>query len=127
MSLVTPHGGTLVNRILEGQPLEAATREAPSLPAITLSLREQFDLEMIAIGAFSPLTGFMGQADFVSVCKNIRLASGVVWPIPVTLCPANEIAATIQVGKKYALKDDKARVLGILTVTEKYAHDKALE
>ncbi|MGA2497587.1 MAG: sulfate adenylyltransferase [Tepidisphaeraceae bacterium] len=127
MSLVTPHGGTLVNRILEGQALEAATREAQSLPAITLSLREQFDLEMVAIGAFSPLTGFMGHADFVSVCKNIRLASGVVWPIPVTLCPANEITATIQVGKKYALKDDKARVLGILTVTEKYAHDKALE
>ena len=127
MSLVTPHGGTLVNRILEGQALEAATKEAQSLPAITLSLREQFDLEMIAIGAFSPLTGFMGQTDFVSVCKNIRLANGVVWPIPVTLAPANEIAATIQVGKKYALKDDKARVLGILTVTEKYAHDKALE
>ncbi len=127
MSLVTPHGGSLVNRILEGHALEAAKKEAASLPAITLSLREQFDLEMIAIGAFSPLTGFMGQADFTSVCKNIRLANGVVWPIPITLCPANEVAATIQVGRKYALKDDKDRVLGILTVTEKYAHDKALE
>src|SRR5206468_1472822 len=121
MSLVTPHGGTLVNRILQGSALESAKKDAANLPAITLSPREQFDLEMIAIGAFSPLTGFMGQADFNSVCKNIRLANGTVWPIPVTLCPADDAAASIQVGKKYALKDDKGRALGILTVSEKYA------
>lgn len=127
MALVTPHGGSLVNRVLEGAALSAAEKLAGTLPSITLSLREQFDLEMIGNGAFSPLIGFMGKADFDSVCKNIRLANGTVWPIPVTLCPPDNTVASINVGGKYALKDDKGRVLGILTVTEKYAHDKELE
>ena len=96
MSLVAPHGGKLVNRIVESSAAQSAIKEAAALSALTLSPREQFDLEMIAIGAFSPLTGFMGQADFDSVCKNMRLANGTVWPIPVTLCPPNDQAAKIQ-------------------------------
>ncbi|MCC6424794.1 MAG: sulfate adenylyltransferase [Phycisphaerales bacterium] len=127
MALVAPHGGTLVNRILSPDRAKAAEAEAKSLTSITLSLRESFDLEMIAIGAFSPLTGFMGKADFEGVCKNMRLASGVVWPIPVTLCPPDEVSAKVSVGQKVALKDDKGRLLGILTIQEKYAHDKNLE
>jgi len=127
MSLITPHGGTLVNRILEGSAASALRDQAKSLAAITLSPREQFDLEMIAIGAFSPLTGFQGKADFESVCRNLRLADGTVWPIPVTLTPADEVAATINPGQKYALNDSVGRLLGVITVTEKYAHDKALE
>jgi len=78
MSLIAPHGGKLVNRVLEGQAAADAKRQAETLPAITLSTREAFDLEMIAIGAFSPLSGFMGQKDFASVCKDIRLANGTV-------------------------------------------------
>jgi sulfate adenylyltransferase len=127
MSLVTPHGGSLVDRLLTGAAREAAVAEAASLPAITLSLREQFDLEMIAIGAFSPLTGFQGQADFQSVCRDMRLANGLVWPIPITLCPPEEVAAGIQPGRRYALRDGQGRPLAILTVTEKYPHVKALE
>src|SRR5438874_4458994 len=117
MSLIDPHGGKLVNRVLEGSAAKTAASEASGYKSVTLSPREQFDLEMIAIGAFSPLTGFMGSADFSSVCKNTRLANGTVWPIPVTLCPADDVASTITVGKKYALKDDKGRPLGILTVS----------
>ena len=75
MSLVAPHGGTLVNRILTPEVAKVAASEAKSLPAITLSPREAFDLEMIAIGAFSPLTGFMGEADFKRVCTEMR------WPM----------------------------------------------
>lgn len=127
MSLVAPHGGSLVNRILEGAALEAARKEAARLPAITLSAREQGDLEMIAIGAFSPLTGFQGEADFTRVAREARLANGTVWPIPVILSPADEVSAKISVGQRVALNDDKGRTLGILTVTEKYKHDKALE
>lgn len=127
MALIAPHGGTLVNRILSPDRAKAAEAEAKSLSSITLSLRESFDLEMIAIGAFSPLTGFMGKADFEGVCKNMRLAGGVVWPIPVTLCPPDETSAKVEVGQKVALKDDKGRLLGIMTVQEKYAHDKNLE
>jgi sulfate adenylyltransferase len=127
MSLIAPHGGKLVNRILESAAAQAAEKEAAALPSITLSPREAFDLEMIAIGAFSPLIGFMGQADFTRVCKEMRLANGTVWPIPVILSPADDVSAKINVGQKVALKDPKGRLLGILSVTEKYPHDKALE
>jgi sulfate adenylyltransferase len=123
MSLVAPHGGKLVNRILESSAAQSAIKEAASLPSLTLSPREQFDLEMIAIGAFSPLTGFMGKADFESVCKDMRLASGVVWPIPVTLCPPNDQAEKIRVGDKLALKDPQGRVLALMTISEKYPHE----
>lgn len=127
MALVPPHGGTLVNRVLSTDDAKAAEQRAANLKSITLSHREQGDLEMIAIGAFSPLTGFMGKADFEGVCKNMRLADGTVWPIPVTLCPADDVAAGIQVGEELALRDDKGRLLGVMKVAEKYAHDKALE
>ena len=127
MSLITPHGGKLVNRVLDGDAAKSAAAAAGSYKSVTLSPREQFDLEMIAIGAFSPLTGFMGRADFTSVCKDMRLANGTVWPIPVTFCPADDVAATIKEGDKLALKDGKNRLLGTMTVREKYAHDKELE
>src|SRR5256885_11912597 len=98
MSLVAPHGGSLINRILSPEAVKAASAEAKALPAISLSPREAFDLEMVAIGAFSPLTGFMGEADFKRVCTDMRLAApagspGTVWPIPVILSPADDVAA----------------------------------
>ena len=127
MSLITPHGGKLVNRILSPEAAKDATSSAGSLPSITLSAREQGDLEMIAIGAFSPLNGFMGRKDFASVCKDMRLADGTVWPIPVTLSPADDVAAKVKEGQKVALKGDDGRLLGVMTVQEKYPHDKALE
>jgi sulfate adenylyltransferase len=127
MALIAPHGGKLVNRILSESDAKAAQQQAASLPSLTLSLREQFDLEMIAIGAFSPIEGFMNQADFTRVCKEMRLANGVVWPIPVTLCPSDEDAAKINQGDRIALKDSKGRLLALMTVSEKYPHDKAVE
>src|SRR5687768_2993442 len=132
MSLIAPHGGTLVDRILKSDAAARAKQEAAGLKSIALSPREAFDLEMIAIGAFSPLVGFMGEADFRSVCTSMRLIAeggspGVVWPIPVILSPANEVTGKINVGERVALNDPKGRLLGILTVTEKYQHDKDLE
>src|SRR4051794_39016749 len=126
MPPIAPHGGTLVDRILKGPAADKARQEAGALKSLALSPREIFDLEMLALGAFSPLTGFMGEKDFTRVCKEMRLANGTVWPIPVTLCPPNDVAAGISVGERVALKDGDT-VLGILTVTEKYKHDKALE
>ncbi len=126
-SLIAPHGGTLVNRVLAGSAAETATKEAASLMPVVLSAREQCDLEMIAIGAFSPLTGFMGEKDFRGVCEKMRLSDGTVWPIPVILSPADEVAAQVKVGQKIALVDEKKRVLGTMEVREKYAHDKGLE
>lgn len=127
MSLVAPHGGTLVNRILEPAAAREALKEAASLPSIVLSAREACDLEMIAIGAFSPLKGFMNQADFTRVCKEMRLADGTVWPIPVILSPADDVTAAIKVGQRVALLDGDRQALAIITITEKYPHDKDLE
>ncbi len=120
MALIPPHGGSLVNRVVPTAP-------ATDGPAVTLSAREAFDLEMIAVGAFSPLVGFMGQADFTRVCTDMRLADGTVWPIPVVLSPADDVAAAVAVGRTIALLDPRGRPLGTMTVTEKYPHDKALE
>jgi len=135
MSLIPAHGGSLVNRIATPQQLPKLQAEAATLPSITLSYREQCDLEMLAIGAFSPLRGFMGKADFEGVCREMRLATvkspdgstGLVFPIPVYLAPPDEVSAKIHVGERVALKDDKGNILGILHVTEKFAHDKELE
>ena len=127
MSLINPHGGKLVNRVLSAEAAKDAAASAESLPSITLSAREQGDLEMIAIGAFSPLTGFMGRKDFASVSKDMRLADGTVWPIPVTLSPPNDVAAKVKEGHKVALKDDDGKVLAVMTVQERFPHDKALE
>jgi len=127
MSLITPHGGKLVNRLLSPEAAQESTRAASSLTSITLSAREQGDLEMIAIGAFSPLTGFQGRSDFTSVCKDMRLANGTVWPIPVTLSPPDDVSAKVKEGQKVALKDEDGTLLAVMTVQEKYPHDKKLE
>jgi sulfate adenylyltransferase len=127
MSLITPHGGKLINRILDLAQGTAATEAAAGLASLTLSAREQCDLEMIGIGAFSPLTGFMGREDFESVCKNMRLANGTVWPIPVVLSPPDDVAASIKEREKIALKDDRGNLLAIMTVRQKFPHDKKLE
>src|SRR5688572_29408385 len=127
MSLIAPHGGKLVNRILPAEAARAAESEAKSLAAVTLSARESGDLEMIAIGAFSPLTGFMGRADFTGVCKDMRLADGTIWPIPVILAPPDEVSAKVKEGQRIALQDEQGRLLALMTVKEKYPHDKALE
>jgi sulfate adenylyltransferase len=82
---------------------------------------------MIAVGAFSPLSGFMGRADFERVCREMRLSNATVFPIPVTLCPPDDIAQRIETGQRIALVDDEDRPLAVMTVSEKYAHDKQLE
>src|SRR5437762_1981776 len=98
MPLIAPHGGKLINRILTPDAAQRARGEAGSLVHVPLSAREAGDLEMLAIGAFSPLEGFMGEADFRSVCTNVRLANGTVWPIPVTLSPADAVSEKVKKG-----------------------------
>jgi sulfate adenylyltransferase len=85
MQTITPHGGALIDRIAPEAERAALTERAASLPAIELDERQISDLEMIAIGAFSPLEGFMTQADYSRVVDEMRLASGLPWTIPVTL------------------------------------------
>lgn len=116
--LVEPHGGKLVVRT-------GAKKEAKALPvAVRLTERAQCDLEMIGIGAMSPLDGFMGEADYNGVCDNMTLTSGVHWPMPVT-CPVDDATAgKINKGDRIELHDDQGRLLGYMNVTEKYKQDK---
>ena len=126
-SLIQPHGGTLINRFASGAQAPALARDAASLPAITLSRKQACDLEMIANGAFSPLTGFMGQADVASVCRSMRLAGGLPWSIPITLAIDDATKANLKVGGRAALKHADGTLMAIITVQEIYSHDKKLE
>src|SRR5258706_3927695 len=83
MKLIKPHGGNLINREVAGTERERLIEAARDMPALRLNAREISDLEMIATGAYSPLEGFMDRSDYGAVCANMRLASGVAWPMPV--------------------------------------------
>ncbi len=124
-ALIAPHGGKLVNRFA-AKPADLKAKAA-SLPRITLSAKQACDLEMIAIGAFSPLEGFVCKADFESICRNMRLVSGAVWPIPITLAVNDAVKATIKQGGQAALYHSDGTLLAVIDVKEIYAHDKKLE
>jgi sulfate adenylyltransferase len=123
--LIEAHGNSLVNQVATGAKLEALKKEAASLPRIDLSMKQSCDLEMIGIGAFSPLTGFMGEKDFKSVCKDMKLASGDVWPIPILL--SVDKAKAPAVGSRVALYAPNGVLQAVMTVNEVFAHDKKLE
>ena len=126
MKLIRPHGGTLVNREVTGYERERLVRAALEMPALCLKAREISDLEMIASGAYSPLEGFLDRSDYSSVCAGMRLANGVVWPIPITLSVTNEQANAFRRFEDLALYQGD-HLLGILHLPEKYRYDKVQE
>lgn len=123
---VAPHGGTLVDRVLRGVLGEAALERAASLKRVSLSPTAVSDLELIAVGAYSPLTGFMTKADYVSVLEDMRLTNRVVWTIPITLPVRREIADELKEGEEIALVEGD-RILGIMEVAERFDYDKERE
>jgi sulfate adenylyltransferase len=127
MSLIDPHGGRLVNREALGAERDALLRVAAKAPELTLNAREEADLELIAIGALSPLEGFMGEADYVLVRDQKRLANGLVWTIPVTLSVGEEERSKLKVGEDVALRGRDGRLLAVLHLTEIFKRDKQLE
>jgi len=124
---VRPHGGALVDRVLRGMLREVALERAASLKRITLNPVSISDLELIAVGAFSPLTGFLGKADYESVVEHMRLANGIVWTIPITLPVTEEEASRLREGEEVALVEPGGRILGILELAERYRYDKERE
>jgi sulfate adenylyltransferase len=116
--LITPYGGKLVNLMLPADEAEALRERANHLPPIQLSSREVCDLELLAIGAFSPLDRFMGEADFQGVLDNMRLESGHLFPIPITLSVDPDDG--IELGQEVALRDEKNELLAVMTVEEIY-------
>lgn len=126
--LVPPHGGKLTPRLLKGDELTQEIEKAKNLAAIRMSSRETSDLIMIGMGAFSPLTGYMLQKDYLKVVTDMHMDDGTLWPIPITLSVSTEQADTIKVGEEVALYDDETDTLmGTMVVEEKYTYDKKHE
>ncbi|MCL4740412.1 MAG: sulfate adenylyltransferase [Burkholderiaceae bacterium] len=125
--LVRPHGGgELMPLLLQGEALAAERARAQTMTRLRVSSRERGDILMLGIGGFTPLDGFMTHADWQGVCDGMRTASGLFWPIPITLsAPAS---AGIRTGQEIALEDpDDGSILATMQVTEVYAIDKAHE
>jgi sulfate adenylyltransferase len=127
--LVSPHGaGKLKPLLLSGEALGLERQRAASMTKVAVSSREKGDLVMLGIGGFTPLDGFMSRADWEGVCDGLKTASGLFWPIPITLSTDKATAAGIRTGTEIALLDpDEAQILATMRVTEKYAIDKAHE
>jgi sulfate adenylyltransferase len=126
MKLIKPHGGTLINREIQGSKREELIRKATTLPKVQLSSRQVSDLLMLAIGGYSPLDGFLNEADYTSVLDRMKLVNGVVWPIPITLAVSTDEADCLRVPSEVSLYDDD-HLVGILHVTEKFTYDKERE
>ena len=122
-----PHGGKLVLRRLEGEEAAALRRRAADLPSLMVDAIALSDLEMFAGGGYSPLTGFMGAADYERVLEEMRLAKGHVWPIPITLAASLEEAGGIRPGREVALLDGRGRLRGSMVVTEVFPWSPARE
>jgi sulfate adenylyltransferase len=123
---IAPHGGQLVNRTLRGELREAALERARSFPKVQLTSMAVSDLEMIAVGALSPLTGFMTQDQYDSVIDTMSLPGGLPWTIPVTLPVDGETAAGLKEGQEVALVDGD-HLMGMMTIAEKYRADQERE
>jgi sulfate adenylyltransferase len=125
---IAPHGGTLVDLLVPGEQRDRALTEADHLPKLVVSERELSDLEMLAVGALSPLTGFVGEADYLSVLATMHLSNGLAWSIPVTLSLTDEDVKRIGAGTSVALLPaEGAPPLAIVDLTEVFKRDREKE
>ena len=124
---IAPHGGQLVNRIATPEQKQTFLSKADFLPRVQLDERAVSDLEMIAIGGFSPLTGFMNPEDYNSVVTEMRLANGLAWSIPITLSVAEEVADSLEEDSLIRLDNRDGDFIGVLQLTQKYHYDKTHE
>ncbi len=120
-SLIEPHGGRLVNRLMIKIPNQEYLN---SLPRIILDKEREMDIEQIAIGTFSPVDGFMKQNDFQSVLNNWRLADGTVWPLPIIFDVSQSKADELEIGHPVLLANQDGEDIAILHLEEKYHYDK---
>ncbi|NEO83737.1 MAG: sulfate adenylyltransferase [Spirulina sp. SIO3F2] len=126
-NLIAPHGGHLINRIASAAEKQEFLEQGDRLPRVQLDERAFSDLVMIAIGGFSPLIGFMGQADYETVVTDMRLTNGTAWAIPVTLSVSEDVADPLKEGSWVRLDDATGRFVGVLELTQKYRYNKAHE
>jgi sulfate adenylyltransferase len=124
--LIAPHGGSLIDRTVDGEEAKSLAEAARSLPQVRLGARALSDLELIAVGALSPLTGFMTSRDYLGVVYDMRLASGLAWSLPVTLS-ASKADAKAYEGKQVALTDEAGTALAVMDVEEAFEYGKQNE
>src|SRR6267378_7431310 len=111
---IAAHGGTLVSRVIAGEEYPAALELAAALPSLTVDARTMADLELIATGAYSPLTGFMGLADYQRVLHEMRLADGLPWSLPITL----RVTDARKVRDTVAIQASDGRIVALIEVRE---------
>ena len=125
--LIQPHGGRLVERLVQGAERDQMIHQGKSMPAITLDEAELSDLELFAVGALSPLAGFQTEADYDAVVERMQLADGTLWPLPVTLSLAQWEADVWREGQDLALKSPDGELAGILHQPELFPYNRAVE
>jgi sulfate adenylyltransferase len=124
---IAPHGGQLINRTATPEQRQEFLAMADSLQRVQMDVRTTSDLVMIAIGGFSPLTGFMEQEDYESVVTSMYLSNGLPWSIPITLSVSEEVAEPLREGTLIRLDDLNGRFVGVLELTRKYTYEKKKE
>ena len=125
--MIAPHGGELVDRLAPEEERDGLLQRAEALARVTLGPRALSDLEMISTGVFSPLTGFMVQADYGSVVETMHLKDGLVWSLPITLSVNEAEAGSVFEGDEVALVNGDGRILATMLVEDKYSYDKERE
>jgi sulfate adenylyltransferase len=125
---IAPHGGDLVDLLVPEDRREAIRAEADHLPKLVVNARELSDLEMLTVGALSPLTGFVGEADYVSVLETMHLSSGLAWAIPVTLSLTDDDVKRIGAGNSVALLPrEGGDPIAVVDVAEVFKRDRQKE
>jgi sulfate adenylyltransferase len=122
-----PHGGELKELYLPEHKADEEKQKASEYPSWDLSQRQLCDLDLLLNGAFSPLEGFLGQTDYEKVCDEMRLESGVLWPIPITLDVSEEFAEGISAGDTIALRDHEGVLIATMDVSDKWSPNKESE
>ena len=125
--LVAPHGGTLVDLVVDDGRAAELKSHSRDWASWDLTDRQLCDLELLANGAFSPLTGFLGEDDYTAVRDDMRLADGTLWPMPITLDVSEEFAEGVSAGDTVALRDPEGTMLAVLHVSDVFTPDKQAE
>ena len=126
--LVAPHGGELVDLIVPAEKAAELKAHSKDWPSWDLTARQVCDLELLLTGGFSPLRGFMNKADYESVCQDMRLTSGVLWPMPITLDVSEDFAKSLKPGSsKVALRDAEGVMLAVLSVGDVWQPNREAE
>ena len=125
--LIEPHGGILCDLLIQGEKLNQLKKDSLHLESLTLNDRQLCDIEMLLNGSFSPLIGFLTEADYNSVVNSLHLSDGKIWPIPITLDVKQEFSKSITIGDKIVLRDHEGVAIAIMTVSDKWTPDKENE